>query len=60
MALHEKNSIRENLEDDVYASVDLSVRVPKFKFPTREHDPRHAYALVHDELMLGGMAMKRR
>ncbi len=33
MALHEKNSIRDELEDDVYASVDLSVSMPKYKFP---------------------------
>mgnify|MGYP000682887070 CR=1 FL=1 len=54
MALHEKHSIRELLEDDVYASVDLSVSMPKYKFPQAECDPRHAYSVVHDELMLDG------
>ncbi len=54
MTLHEKNKVRENLADDVYASVDLSVGVPKYRFPKVEHDPRHAYSLVHDELMLDG------
>ena len=54
MVLHDKNSVRENLLDEVYASVDLSVSMPKYRFPQREQDPRHAYAVVHDELMLDG------
>ncbi|SDL38252.1 glutamate decarboxylase [Maridesulfovibrio ferrireducens] len=54
MALHDKNSVRGKLLDDVYASTDLSVRMPKYKFPAEEHDPRHAYQVVHDELMLDG------
>lgn len=54
MALHDKNSVRANLEDDVYASADLSVSMPKYKFPAAEHEPRHAFSLVHDELMLDG------
>ncbi|MCB1698601.1 MAG: hypothetical protein KDI34_20460, partial [Halioglobus sp.] len=56
MALHDKNSIRHKLQDDIYASVDLSVRMPKYRFPSVEQDPRHAYAVVHDELMLDGNA----
>lgn len=54
MALHDKKSIRENLLDDVYASSDLSVALPKYKLPDKEQDPRHAYQVVHDELMLDG------
>ena len=54
MPLHDKESIRESINDDVYASVDLSVSMPKFRFPSSECDPRHAYAVVHDELMLDG------
>lgn len=54
MALHEKDSIREQLLDDIYASSDLSVHMPKYKFPSEEHDPRHVYQVVHDELMLDG------
>ncbi len=54
MALHEKDSIRDNLEDDIYASADLSVSMPKYRFPDSERDPRHAYSVVHDELMLDG------
>ncbi len=41
-------------EDDLYGSADLSLVMPKSKFPLHEHDPRHTYAVVHDELMLDG------
>ena len=54
MPLHDKDSVRDNLEDEVYASADLSVSMPKYKFPKTEQDPRHAYSVVHDELMLDG------
>ncbi|MEM9365768.1 MAG: glutamate decarboxylase [Planctomycetota bacterium] len=43
-----------NPNDDVYASVGLSLDVPKNQFPLREHNPRAVYAVVHDELMLDG------
>jgi len=54
MPLHAKDDIRKNLLDDVYASTDLSVTMPKYKFPPNEHAARHAYQVVHDELMLDG------
>ncbi|QDV66593.1 Glutamate decarboxylase beta [Rosistilla carotiformis] len=54
MPLHDKDSIRELLDDDVYGSADLAGQLPKYKFPGEEHDPRHVYSLVHDELMLDG------
>jgi glutamate decarboxylase len=56
MALHEKDKIKDRISDDVYASSDLSVVMPKYTFPKKEHDPRHAYQVVHDELMLDGNA----
>ena len=52
--LHEKETVRENLADDVFASSDLSVSMPKYKFPAKENDPRHTYRVVADELMLDG------
>src|SRR4051795_8884159 len=52
--LHSKDSVRENLEDDIYASTDLAVAMPKYKLPEREQDPRHAYQVIADELMLDG------
>jgi glutamate decarboxylase len=54
MALHDKDSVREKLDDEIYASSDLVVSMPKYRFPKAETDPRHAYAAVHDELMLDG------
>jgi len=55
MALHEKDKVRANLLDDIYASTDLSVRMPKYKFPKDEQKPRaHVYQVVHDELMMDG------
>jgi len=54
MALHEKDRVRANLLDDLYASTDLAVRLPKYKFPEVEQNPRHVYQVVHDELMLDG------
>lgn len=54
MSLHEKDSIRDLLEDDVYASADLRVRMPRYKFPPSQNEPRVAYSVVHDELMLDG------
>ncbi|MEM8659739.1 MAG: glutamate decarboxylase [Pseudomonadota bacterium] len=44
------------MDDAVYASADLSAGVPKHHFPQDQRDPRHAYALVRDELMLDGNA----
>lgn len=52
--LHEKDTVRKNLHDDIYASTDLSVVMPKFKFPIRVQDPRLVYRVVADELMLDG------
>ncbi len=54
MALHNKDSIIHRLDDELYASSDLSVSVPKYKFPEIEQNPRHAFAIVRDELMLDG------
>ena len=54
MALHSKDDVREGLLDDIYASADLSVSMPKYRFPEKEHAPRHAYCVIHDELMLDG------
>ena len=56
MPLHAKNSVRDQLVDDVYCSRDGSVAVPKYRFPLHSHPAEHAYAVVHDELMLDGNA----
>lgn len=54
MPLHSKNSVRDDLLDDIYSSADLSLSMPKYKMPEQEHDPRHAYQVIHDELMMDG------
>ncbi len=54
MPLHEKQSIREQLDDAVYSSAYLSISMPKYRFPKVEHAAGHAYAVVRDELMLDG------
>ncbi len=54
MAIHRKADIRHALLDDVYASADLSVVLPKYRLPPGEQNPEHAYSVVHDELLLDG------
>jgi glutamate decarboxylase len=54
MPLHAKDHVREQLEDDVFCSADMSVCVPLYKFPDEGTAPRQAYQMVRDELMLDG------
>ena len=54
MSVQALDDLRRGLLDDVYGSADLSVIMPKYKMPEREHNPRHAFAVVRDELMLDG------
>jgi len=54
MALKDSDTAKGNILDDVYASTDLSARMPKFRFSEIERNPRHVYQAVHDELMLDG------
>jgi glutamate decarboxylase len=57
MALHGiKKSSAPDADDDVYVSTDPSFSVPKYQMPDSEWDPRHAYELVRDELMIEGNA----
>ena len=52
--LHKKKASDNHPSDDIYASSDLSVSMPKYKMPDTSQEPRHAYQIVHDELMLDG------
>src|SRR5262245_58051905 len=54
MALCDKETIREHLYDDVFASTDLTVPIPKYRMPEHEHSPLHALTVVREELMLDG------
>ncbi|WP_194411544.1 glutamate decarboxylase [Microbacterium cremeum] len=52
--LHKRESIRDELLDEVFASSDLSISMPKYRIPETEHLARHAYQVVSDELMMDG------
>ncbi len=54
MPLHDKSSIRGSLQDLIPARGDLEGSLPKYRIPESESDPRRAYSVVHDELMLDG------
>ena len=54
MPLHAKDDLKNALLDDIYGSADLSLVMPKYTMPEHEHDPRHAFSVVRDELMLDG------
>ena len=56
MALHDRDSIRHELDDSVFAGQDLSTALPKYRFPDDEIAPGHAYQVVADEMMLDGNA----
>jgi glutamate decarboxylase len=51
--LHERR-LRDKNTDEIFASSDVTKALPKYRMPDSEQDPRHAYQLVHDELMLDG------
>jgi glutamate decarboxylase len=53
---HEPYTGRHTEDEDPYET-DMARRgAPKRRFPARHCDPRLAYALVHDELLLDGVA----
>ena len=56
MALHERETVRDQLEDCVFADRDLTRPVAKYRFPPDGTLPRDAFQLVADELMLDGNA----
>lgn len=56
MPLHSKHAIRHELSDEVFAAADIGKALPKYKFPKGQMEPRDAYQLVHDELLLDGNA----
>lgn len=48
---------RADLHDIPYASrYDVQVELPKYKLPETGVDPKVAYQLLHDELILGELA----
>ena len=56
MPLHERDTVREQMEDSVFAGHNLTRPVPKYRFPRDETLPREAFQVVSDEVMLDGNA----
>src|ERR1700755_1486630 len=56
MPLHDRETIRAQSEDCVFADRDLTRPVAKYRFPQEGTLPRDAFQLVSDELMLDGNA----
>jgi glutamate decarboxylase len=56
MSLHERDTVREQIEDCVFAERDLTKPVPKYRFPQGETQAREAFQVVADELILDGNA----
>jgi glutamate decarboxylase len=56
MPLHERETVRDHLEDCVFADHILTGPVPKYRFPPDEVSPRDALQVVSDELILDGNA----
>lgn len=54
MAIHSKEEILPNLDDQVFGTSFLAHPLPKYKFPKQETAPDAAYQLVHDQLLLDG------
>lgn len=48
------STIMEKMNDDIFASDELSKAMPKFEFPKKEKNADRVYQAVKDELMLDG------
>lgn len=46
--------IHEQMDDDIFASSELSQSLPQYEFPKSEENSRRVYQAVKDELMLDG------
>jgi glutamate decarboxylase len=56
MPWHDRDTIRQQFDDCVFADRDLTRTVAKYRFPPEGTLPRDAFQLVADELMLDGNA----
>jgi glutamate decarboxylase len=54
MTLHARDSIRDNLNDTIFAGPGMAQAIPKYRFPDDGITPPDAFQLVRDELMLDG------
>lgn len=51
MSLHDRESVRNEVEDCVFADRDRTRPVSKYRFPQDGTLPRDGFQLVYDELM---------
>jgi glutamate decarboxylase len=56
MPLHERASVRDNLNDPLFARNDIVTALPRFRFPNHETDADAVFQVVSDELLLDGNA----
>jgi glutamate decarboxylase len=54
VAIHAKEEVFSNLDDQLFGGNFLVHPLPKYRFPIQETNPTAAYQLVHDELLLDG------
>jgi glutamate decarboxylase len=54
MPLHERNDIRDRLNEPLFARNDIATALHKYRFPTRESNPEAIFQVVADELLLDG------
>jgi glutamate decarboxylase len=52
--LHGQDEVDDQLLDGVLTSTDPAVSMPKYRLPAKGQDPRNAFQVVTDELMLDG------
>lgn len=56
MPLHSRRTIRNQLAECIFASVELAHELPKYRFPEAQTLPDIAFQVVRDELLLDGNA----
>jgi glutamate decarboxylase len=56
MTLHDRDSIRDQLDDSLFCGHGLTTAIPKYRFPDEESNPLPMLQVVTDELMLDGNA----
>jgi glutamate decarboxylase len=56
MPLHARESVREELDDPLFARNDIVTALPKYRFPPLETNPEAVFQVVADELLLDGNA----
>jgi glutamate decarboxylase len=54
VALHERDEIRDSIDDPIFGGGPLAGALPKYRFPAGESPPEHAFQLVADEMLLDG------